>query len=179
MPRILGGRYGLSSKEFTPAMVKAVFDNLASHRPKNHFTVGINDDVSHTSLDVRPGLHHRGSRRRRLHLLRSRRRRHRRREQELDQDHRRGDAGLRAGLLRLRLEEVGLAHDVAPALRAAADPLDLPRAARQVHRLPPVPVRRARRHAARGDRRRGVPAQQPLRPRARSGTSCRGRCRRS
>ena len=52
MPRIVGGRYGLSSKEFTPAMVKAVFDNLASDQPKNHFTVGINDDVSHTSLPV-------------------------------------------------------------------------------------------------------------------------------
>jgi len=51
MPRILGGRYGLSSKEFTPAMVKAVFDNLASTSPKNHFTVGINDDVGHTSLE--------------------------------------------------------------------------------------------------------------------------------
>ena len=54
MPRILGGRYGLSSKEFTPAMVKAVFDNLAALTPKNHFTVGIIDDVSHTSLTVDP-----------------------------------------------------------------------------------------------------------------------------
>ncbi len=54
MPRILGGRYGLSSKEFTPAMVKAVFDNLASLTPKPHFTVGITDDVSHTSLTVDP-----------------------------------------------------------------------------------------------------------------------------
>jgi pyruvate-ferredoxin/flavodoxin oxidoreductase len=51
MPRILGGRYGLSSKEFTPAMVKAVFDNLDGAAPKNHFTVGINDDVSQTSLE--------------------------------------------------------------------------------------------------------------------------------
>ncbi|MBP9900200.1 MAG: pyruvate:ferredoxin (flavodoxin) oxidoreductase [Verrucomicrobiota bacterium] len=51
-PKIVGGRYGLSSKEFTPAMVKAVFDNLAGEKPKNHFTVGINDDVSHTSLPV-------------------------------------------------------------------------------------------------------------------------------
>jgi pyruvate-ferredoxin/flavodoxin oxidoreductase len=47
---VIGGRYGLSSKEFTPAMVKAVFDELAKPEPKNHFTVGINDDVSHTSL---------------------------------------------------------------------------------------------------------------------------------
>ncbi|MEA5577303.1 pyruvate:ferredoxin (flavodoxin) oxidoreductase [Anabaena sp. UHCC 0451] len=50
-PKIVGGRYGLSSKEFTPAMVTAVFDNLAQPLPKNHFTVGINDDVSFTSLN--------------------------------------------------------------------------------------------------------------------------------
>ena len=50
-PLVIGGRYGLSSKEFTPAMVKAVFDELASReRPRNHFTVGIVDDVTHTSL---------------------------------------------------------------------------------------------------------------------------------
>ena len=52
VPRIVGGRYGLGSKEFTPAMVKAVFDNLAAEKPKNHFTVGINDDVTNTSLVV-------------------------------------------------------------------------------------------------------------------------------
>ncbi len=50
LPRIIGGRYGLSSKEFTPAMVKAVFDELKKEVPKNHFTIGINDDVTHTSL---------------------------------------------------------------------------------------------------------------------------------
>jgi pyruvate-ferredoxin/flavodoxin oxidoreductase len=50
VPQVFTGRYGLSSKEFTPAMVKAVFDNLSEATPKNHFTVGINDDVSHTSL---------------------------------------------------------------------------------------------------------------------------------
>ncbi len=48
---IVGGRYGLSSKEFTPAMVKAVYDNLKKPEPKDHFTIGINDDVTHTSLD--------------------------------------------------------------------------------------------------------------------------------
>jgi len=52
LPKVVGGRYGLSSKEFTPAMVKAVFDNLFAEKPKNHFTVGITDDVSHTSLPV-------------------------------------------------------------------------------------------------------------------------------
>jgi pyruvate-ferredoxin/flavodoxin oxidoreductase len=50
--RVVGGRYGLSSKEFTPAMIKAVFDNLEKSSPKNHFTIGIDDDLSHTSLDV-------------------------------------------------------------------------------------------------------------------------------
>ncbi len=50
-PLIIGGRYGLGSKEFNPCMVKGVFDNLNSDNPKNHFTVGITDDVTHTSLD--------------------------------------------------------------------------------------------------------------------------------
>ena len=50
-PRIIGGRFGLSSKEFTPAMIRAVFDELGHEQPSNHFTVGINDDVTHSSLD--------------------------------------------------------------------------------------------------------------------------------
>ncbi len=50
-PETIGGRYGLSSKEFTASMVKAVYDNLAAPKPKDHFTVGIHDDVGHTSLD--------------------------------------------------------------------------------------------------------------------------------
>src|SRR5215213_7481915 len=50
-PRVVGGRYGLASKEFTPAMAKAVFDELKKPAPKNGFTVGIRDDVTHTSLD--------------------------------------------------------------------------------------------------------------------------------
>jgi pyruvate-ferredoxin/flavodoxin oxidoreductase len=53
-PRVVGGRYGLSSKEFTPAMVKGVFDELKKPSPKNHFTIGIQDDVTHTSLDYDP-----------------------------------------------------------------------------------------------------------------------------
>ena len=54
LPKVIGGRYGLSSFEFTPAMVKAVFDELAKESPKNHFTIGINDDVTHTSLEFDP-----------------------------------------------------------------------------------------------------------------------------
>ncbi|MEZ4557500.1 MAG: pyruvate:ferredoxin (flavodoxin) oxidoreductase [Caldilineaceae bacterium] len=56
MPRIIGGRYGLSSKEFTPAMVKGIFDEMAKEQPKNHFTIGIIDDVTHTSLDYDPAF---------------------------------------------------------------------------------------------------------------------------
>lgn len=56
MPRVVGGRYGLSSKEFTPAMIKGVLDNLEADKPKNHFTIGINDDVSHTSLEYDPSF---------------------------------------------------------------------------------------------------------------------------
>ncbi len=54
--KVIGGRYGLSSKEFTPAMVKAALDELKREVPKNHFTVGIVDDVTHTSLDVDPSF---------------------------------------------------------------------------------------------------------------------------
>lgn len=55
-PKVVGGRYGLSSKEFTPAMIKGIFEELAKDKPKNHFTIGINDDVTHTSLDYDPAF---------------------------------------------------------------------------------------------------------------------------
>jgi len=56
MPAIIGGRYGLSSKEFTPAMVKAIYAELAKDVRKNHFTIGINDDVTHSSLHYDPSF---------------------------------------------------------------------------------------------------------------------------
>ena len=56
MPTVIGGRYGLSSKEFTPAMVKGIFDELSRPSPKNHFTIGIQDDVSHSSLTYDPAF---------------------------------------------------------------------------------------------------------------------------
>ncbi|MFR7889908.1 MAG: hypothetical protein ACLU4B_15845, partial [Bilophila wadsworthia] len=52
-PAIYAGRYGLASKDFTPAQVLAVFDNLAVEQPRDNFTVGIIDDVTHTSLEVK------------------------------------------------------------------------------------------------------------------------------
>ena len=56
LPRVIGGRYGLSSKEFTPAMVKRIFEELTKPTPQNHFTIGINDDVTHTSLTYDPAF---------------------------------------------------------------------------------------------------------------------------
>ncbi len=56
MPKIIGGRYGLSSKEFTPSMIKTIFDELEKSLPKNHFTIGINDDVTNTSLEYDKNL---------------------------------------------------------------------------------------------------------------------------
>ena len=56
VPAFVGGRYGLSSKEFTPAMVKGVFEELRKKTPKNHFTIGITDDVTHTSLPYDPAF---------------------------------------------------------------------------------------------------------------------------
>jgi pyruvate-ferredoxin/flavodoxin oxidoreductase len=56
-PHVIGGRYGLSSKEFTPAMVKGVYDEMLKDAPKNHFTIGIVDDVTNTSLDYDPNYH--------------------------------------------------------------------------------------------------------------------------
>jgi len=56
LPRVIGGRYGLGSKEFTPAMVKAIFDELQKDAPKNRFTIGIIDDVTHTSLEYDPSF---------------------------------------------------------------------------------------------------------------------------
>ncbi len=56
LPRVVGGRYGLSSKEFTPGMVLGIFDELARDRPRHPFTVGIFDDVGHTSLDWDPAF---------------------------------------------------------------------------------------------------------------------------
>ena len=87
-PRMIGGRYGLASKEFTPGMVKAVFDELLKKTPKHHFTVGINDDVSHTSLDYDPNFSILPSETVRVRLLWPGSGWYSRRQQKLDQDYR-------------------------------------------------------------------------------------------
>ena len=138
-PRVIGGRYGLSSKEVTPSMVKPVFDELA-RRPAEatlhgrHLRRRHRPEPAHRPRLPLPAPGRRGA----GHVLRARLRRHRGRQQELGEDHRREHRPVRPGLLRLRLQEVGLGHGLAPAVRARADPLDLPDRRRRLRGLPPV-----------------------------------------
>ena len=178
MPRVIGGRYGLSSKEFTPGMVAGVFAELARERPRRRFTIGINDDVSGTSLRLRRRAGHRAAGHRPRGVLRPGLGRDRRREQEHDQDPRVRGGPARPGLLRLRLEEVRLADRLAPALRAAARS-GRPTSCQQAsfvgcHQF--GLLEQARR-ARPGRARRDAAAELPASRRTRSGTRCRARCR--
>ena len=90
-PKVIGGRYGLSSKEFTPAMVNRIYEELTKATPQNHFTIGINDDITHTSLNYDRSVLHRSAGDGPRDVLRTGRRRHGGCEQEHHQDHRRGN----------------------------------------------------------------------------------------
>ena len=131
VPRVIGGRYGLSSKEFTPSMIKPVFDEMLAAKPKRHFTVGIYDDVTNLSLPIDASFSHprpAGEVQALFYGLGSDGTVGR--EQGVGEDHRRGNGPVRAGLLRLRLQEVRQRHLVAPAVRPGAHPLHLPRGRR-------------------------------------------------
>ncbi len=136
MPTVIGGRYGLSSKEFTPAMVKGIFDELTQAGAEEP----LHDRHQRRCEPFEPGVRSRVFDRRSEDgasvVLRARLGRNGGREQEFDQDYRQRDAELRAGLLCLRLEEVGVDDDVAPAVRAESDPVDLPDYPRQLCGLP-------------------------------------------
>ena len=154
-PRLVAGRYGLSSKEFTPAMIKGIFDNIAKDKPKHHFTVGIVDDVTHLSLPWDPSFKTESDDVSASAVLRARRGRHGRGQQELDQDRRSGNRALRAGVLRLRLEEIGRDHRLASAHEQEADPIRVPGEPRRLRRLSSVRIRRQdRRPRTRGAGRR-------------------------
>ena len=165
-PRVIGGRYGLSSKEFTPAQVAAVFAELAAPPTPPASSPSASSTTSPTSAWRRStppspapagevqalffGLGSDGT----VGANKS-----------VGEDHRRGHRPLRPGLLRLRLQEVGLGHGVAPALRPRADPLDLPHRGRRLRGLPPVRAARQDEGARARPPRRHVPAQQPVRAR--------------
>jgi pyruvate-ferredoxin/flavodoxin oxidoreductase len=160
LPHVIGGRFGLSSKEFTPAMAKAVFDELARPQPKAHFTVGIVDDVTHTSLDydrdyeVEPegvvravffglGSDGRSANKNTIKIIAP-------------------DRAARAGLLRLRFEEVRRRDGFPSALRAETDPRAVLDRARRLRRLPPNVATGALRRARLRARGRGVSAERAV-----------------
>ena len=118
MPRVIGGRYGLSSKEFTPGMVAGVLEHLKLERPKRRFTVGINDDVSAYEPLLRPLPRYRAARNGTGRVFRPGFGRDGRRQQEHHQDPRRRGRPVRPGILRLRLEEVRLTDGFSFTLRA-------------------------------------------------------------
>ena len=147
--------------------------------PKNGFTVGIDDDVSHTSLDVRSAIRHRAGRRRARAVLRPRRRRHGWRQQELREDPRRRSPAAMRRATSSTIRRSPARDDLASALRHDADPRALPASSQPTssacHKFDFLFEHgRARRGARRGAT---VPAQQPLRAGRGVGRSCRGRCR--
>ena len=177
MPRIIGGRYGLSSKEFTPSMVKPIFDELAADKPKRHFTVGIFDDVTNLSLPIdRDFLHPRpaGEVQAMFFGLGS--------DGTVGankasvEDHRRGHGPLLPGPLRVRLQEVGRGDRLAPALRAQGDSLHLRDRRRGLRGLPPVRPAGQDAGPRAGSQGCHLPAQLALWPPTRSGSSCPARC---
>ena len=161
LPKLIGGRYGLSSKEFTPAMVAGVFAEMSKADPKPRFTVGINDDVTHLSLDydesfsteaddvIRAMFFGLGS----DGTVGA--------NKKLGQNRGREHAPLRPGLFRLRLEEGRFGNRLAPAFQPAADQRFLSGAQGQFHRLSPDAIHRSDRHAFHGCPRRHVPAEHP------------------
>ena len=126
MPRVTGGRYGLSSKEFTPAMVAGVFAELARRATTAAFHHRYRRRRLRYQRRLRPVVRHRVTRHGPGGLLRAGFGRHRQREQEHDQDPGVRRRAARPGLLRLRLEEIGFADRVASTLRAGSHPRPLP-----------------------------------------------------
>ena len=163
-PKVVGGRYGLSSKEFTPSMVKPVFDELLAAKPKRHFTVGIYDDVTNLSLPISQTFSHPrpagevqalffglgsdgtvGANKASVKIIGE------------------GTDLFAQGYFVYDSQEVRLGHLVPPALRAQADPLHVPRGGRGLRGLPPVRPAGERPGAGPRQARRHLPAQQPVR----------------
>ena len=169
MPRVVGGRYGISSKDFTPAMAKAALDELlkrdANDRfaARNGFTVGINDDVSQYESRDRSRFLDRSRQRHPRGLLRPRRRRNGRGQQEQRENHRRGCRALRPRLFRLRFTQIGRPDHFAPPFRAGSDQGSLSDRRGGLRRLPPGRLPRATRCPTAGGAGRRLPAQYTLR----------------
>ena len=171
-PVIVGGRYGLGSKEFTPAMAKAVLDNLKKAKPKNHFVVGIKDDVTNCSLDYDPAFRNAmdgtyeamfyglgsdgtvGANKNSIKII----------GETTEQ--------LRPGLLRLRLQESRHHHHLAPALRQKGHQRPVPDRQRRLRRLPQLLLPGEVRHAQQGQGRAAPSCSARPSSMTRSGTRC-------
>ena len=162
--QVIGGRYGLGSKDTPPASVFAVYEELTKDAPKRQFTIGIVDDVTNLSLPRKQDLpEHRGRRHHRVQVLGPRRRRHRRREQELHQDHRRPYRQVCAGLLPVRLQEDRRRDHQPPALRRQAHQEPVLHQQGRLRRLPqPVLHHQGLQDRQRRQAGRRVPHQLPV-----------------
>ena len=178
-PSVVGGRYGLSSKEFTPAMVKAVYDNLKQPTAERSFHHRHSGRRKPHQPRLRCGVLDRTRQRGSRTVLWPGRRRHRGRQQEFHQDHWRKHRQLWARILCLRFQKIRRDDGLAPAFRTAAHPLQLSGFQSELHRLPSVDFPRALRHAERAGAGRRVPGQQSVRPMMKSGTICPARYSRS
>ena len=165
LPKVIGGRYGLSSKEFTPAMVAGVYEEMRRPQPKRHFTVGIVDDVTHLSLDFDPGFTTERSDITRGVFFGLGSDGTVTRRAEHGEDRRREHPAALPGLLRLRLPQGRLGDRLAPAGQSAADQGLVPGPPGDVRQLRPVPLPGADRHALDGRAGRHLPLEQSLRPR--------------
>ena len=176
MPRVIGGRYGLSSKEFTPAWSPACSTSWpASGRGAGSRSASTTTSPARASPTTRRSTSSRPTPSARSSSASAPTERSARTRTRSRSSATRGAA--RAGLLRLRLEEVGLADRLAPALRPEADPRALSRAAGELRRLPSVRAAGAGRRARPRGRRRDAAAQLHARRRTRSGMRSRARCR--
>ena len=159
-PKVLAGRYGIGSKDFTPQMCKKIYDNMLEAKPLDHFVVGIVDDVTgRYILGDDSFVVPKGDRKECMFwgLGADGTVGANRREQELHQDHRQLHRELRAGLLRVRLQEVRRRDDLPPPLRLGHDPLAVLHQLGRLHRVPLLPVPREVRHAQGREARLRVP----------------------
>ena len=125
-PEVYGGRYGLGSKDTTPGQIVAVYDNLDQEKPKNQFNIGIDDDVTFTSLPPVEGISTEPEGTIRCKFWGPRVRRNRWCQQECHQNHRRQNRSLRTGLFRLRFQEVRRRDHFSPEIRKKQDTVHLP-----------------------------------------------------
>ncbi len=171
LPLVIGGRYGISSKDFTPAMVQGHVRRAEDQSTARQLHRRHQRRSEPYEPRYRSRLRHRKPRCHARRVLRAGRGRHGRRQQEQREDHRRGRRVVRPRLLRLRFTQIGGADHLASPLRADADQGAVSRGTGRLRRLPPIRLSRAPEHPPRRCTRRHLPHQCPLRRRGGLGAS--------